>query len=587
MLKGLKNIFRVAGLSLLFTGVGLLSAFCQKNIPSAGEVYDLKTCYPSQQGSNQPVYLRESPMNEATVQVFTDGKIKIYYAPNRYSPKVLSMTSLDGGYSWQDPVLELEDSVIWQYPRRTLIDKDGNVHLLVFKRKSNDVLHTILKPHSSAVGMTKAADGWIGAIRGFIQTRSGRLVFAFHRRLRSLTAPFGSSSTTAVYSDDLGKTWIASNSMINAPVYKNYNGNNYGCVEPTLIQLHNGKLWMLCRTQTGYLYHSFSDNEGETWSKGTQTFFHSSNSPASLLRLPDGRIILAWCNAVDSDIKTFGRIYTNREVLHLAISEDDGKTWRGFREIARMPTRNDQINIKGGDLGLAYPNMACAKEGKIILVSGQGEEGGGRVIFLVDPSWLYETSQQDDFSKGLEKWCCYTFTKLTKKPWRTLGPELLEDPEATGGKVLHIRKKFANIPGDGAVWNFPMGRRGYVKIRLKVLPYSKGTAISLTDHYRHPNDPDGEKTAMFTTVLGKGKFRFIPYGTWHEMELSWNLDKSNCRIMCDDVFLTDLKLHNETKTGISYIRFRSVADPKEIDTAGLFIDWIRSVSNDNYSNPLK
>ena len=33
-------------------------------------------------------------------------------------------------------------------------------------------------------------------------------------------------------------------------------------------------------------------------------------------------------------------VFTNRDALHAAISEDDGKTWIGFREVALDPIRN-------------------------------------------------------------------------------------------------------------------------------------------------------------------------------------------------------------------------------------------------------
>ncbi|MCK5104953.1 MAG: exo-alpha-sialidase, partial [Cyclobacteriaceae bacterium] len=419
--------------------------------------YNLLHHYPFQEHSSEPIFLGESPMNEATVQVFPDGTIKVYHAPNRYSNEVMSMESKDGGFTWSEAEVIFEDSIIWQYPRRTLIDNKGNIHLLVFQEPDLDVYHTATSDGGKTwKPLQKIANGRIGAIRGLIQTKSGRLIFGYHHHKWDRKPPYGSCYISFVYSDDYGETWEDSESQLVAPVFENYNGNNYGAVEPNLVQLSDDRIWMLCRTQTGWLYQSTSDDNGESWSEAEPSAFHSSNSPADLLKLPDGRIVATWCNTGDTDLKTFGKIYTNREVLHMAISDDDGNSWKGFREVFRIPTRNDQNDMPGGDSGVAYPNTAFTKDGKIILVTGQGEHGGGRAMFRISPEWLYETSQEDDFSNGLEKWSCYSFTKLGLKPGRMLGPELLLDEAAKGGKILHVRKAKSEIMGDGAVWNFPM-----------------------------------------------------------------------------------------------------------------------------------
>jgi hypothetical protein len=554
-------------LVLLVSQFGLMG----QDAAMSSETYDLSKHYPANGLNNEPIFLRESPMNEATVQVFDDGLIKVYHAPNRYSDSVMSMQSSDGGFTWSEPVVIYQDSIIWQYPRRTLIDRDGNIHLLVFREPDLSVFHTMYHGAGQEWAPLKMiAEGRIGAIRGFIQTESGRLIFGFHRHIWERKPPYGGCFSSSVWSDDNGKTWKESTSRVVAPVFENYIGNNYGAVEPNLVQLDNGNILMLIRTQNGWLYQSVSEDEGETWSEGVRSVFHTSNSPANLLKLPDGRIAITWCNTGDPDINTFGRIYTHRDVLHMAISDDDGHTWRGFREIFRIPTRNDQNNFKRGDSGCSYPNTSFTRDKKIILVTGQGEEGGGRAMFLVSPEWLYESTIVDDFSDGLEKWSCYTFSKLGQKPGRNVGPELLDDPTAEGGKVLHVRKAFPELFGDGAVRNFPMGRKGEMKISLKNNPGSQGTAISLTDHHRHPNDPDGEKTAMFTldskSILGY---------EWQVLTLKWDLDNESCKVFLEDKLLTDMKPLNESASGISYLRLRSLAEKGTKDDAGLLVDWVK------------
>ena len=538
--------------------------------------YNLLHHYPFQEHSSEPVFLGESPMNEATVQVFPDGTIKVYHAPNRYSNEVMSMESKDGGFTWSEAEVIFEDSIICQYPRRTLIDNKGNIHLLVFQEPDLDVYHTATSDGGKTwKPLQKIANGRIGAIRGLIQTKSGRLIFGYHHHKWDRKPPYGSCYISFVYSDDYGETWEDSESQLVAPVFENYNGNNYGAVEPNLVQLSDDRIWMLCRTQTGWLYQSTSDDNGESWSEAEPSAFHSSNSPADLLKLPDGRIVATWCNTGDTDLKTFGKIYTNREVLHMAISDDDGNSWKGFREVFRIPTRNDQNDMPGGDSGVAYPNTAFTKDGKIILVTGQGEHGGGRAMFRISPEWLYETSQEDDFSNGLEKWSCYSFTKLGLKPGRMLGPELLLDEAAKGGKILHVRKAKSEIMGDGAVWNFPMMRKGELSMRVKAPEGSAGIVIALTDHHRHPNDPDGENTAMFSIDSRKfGDFQ------WQIMTIKWDLDYKKCDLYINENLHSKVSLINDTDNGISYLRFRSLAGDGTTDLNGIWIDWVKADVSD-------
>jgi hypothetical protein len=547
---------------------------------SAGEKwYDLSSYYPKE-GDGKIKYIGESPMNEATVQVFQDGTIRIYHTPERFSDKVMMSESVDNGYTFSSSKEILRDSLISQYPRRTLIDDKGHLHLLVFKRKVLDVYHTVSMDNGITWSpLNLVTKGRIGAIRGLIQTESGRLIFGFHRRVAERKPPFGSHFTSSVYSDDYGKTWVESSSELKSPVYENYNGNNYGLVEPNIVQLNNGNIKMFGRTQTGYLYESVSKDEGMTWEKAKPSIFKSSNSPANIFKIPNGNLLLTWCNSVDSDPSTFGRIYTNRETLHMAISKDDGKTWKGFREVIRIPSRNDQSDMVREDSGVSYPNVNFTKEGKIILVCGQGEKGGGRSIFLIDPLWLEETKIYEDFSTDLEKWSCYSFVQLGLKPHRELGATIIQDSSAKNGKVLLLNKEKGNMFSDGAVLNFPMSKKGEISMRIKLRNNTHGVSISLTDHYRHPNDVSGDTSAMYTLNFNQNSFSKIKPDKWIDLKLIWNIDKSSCNVFIGNEKLVALSLLNATGSGISYLRIRNLTIRDTVDNDGTLIDFVEMKSN--------
>src|SRR5690606_36852241 len=182
------------------------------------------------------------------------------------------------------------------------------------------------------------------------------------------------------YSDDGGRTWVNTGAALTAPCDPDYNGVNVGATEPAIIELKDGRLWMLMRTQTGYLYESFSSDRGETWTPAVASRFPSHNGPAALARMPDGRIEL-FCDNSAPVSKYDGRgVYGGRDALHAAVSIDDGCTWRGFREVYRDPHRND-IGEPRGDRGTGYPSASALPDGRALLFTGQME--GRRAMLLI------------------------------------------------------------------------------------------------------------------------------------------------------------------------------------------------------------
>ena len=95
-----------------------------------------------------------------------------------------------------------------------------------------------------------------------------------------------------VRSDDEGQTWKRSN-LIDLGDYGGY-GDHGGGIEPTLAQLHDGRLWMLIRTYRGCFTEAYSDDEGLTWKDIRPSAIEASGSPGQLRRLQSGRLVLLW-----------------------------------------------------------------------------------------------------------------------------------------------------------------------------------------------------------------------------------------------------------------------------------------------------
>ena len=397
--------------------------------------------------------------------------------------------------------------------------------------------------------------------------------------------PTGCHEVSAMYSDDDGDTWQMSSSRLVAPCYDGFNGSNYGACEPNVIELDDDHVWMLMRSQTGFMYESHSHDGGSTWSDAIPSDFVSSDSPAEIMRLPDGRIIALWNNSQNPPRVAGRQVAGGRDALHAAISGDNGKTWRGCREVYRDPLRNESPPRRG-DRGTAYSTGVMNEDGKIVLCTGQGE--GRRAILIFSPEWLLATHHEDDFSNGFDGWCAFSEFGEPEAPVfrdRAVGPELVDHPLKAGAKALHIRLH-KDKPGDGAVWNFPVAMEGSLKLRVMLNDGFGSATIALCDQLYNPSDTNGERNAIFGLPIdAQGKLlNHGPLVTseWHDLEFRWDLNKRECDVYIDDMKALTLPMLNAAKHGISYVRIRSTAEAPD---AGMLLESVSMPSMINNRRP--
>ena len=136
-------------------------------------------------------------------------------------------------------------------------------------------------------------------------------------------------------------------------------------------------------------------------------------------------------------------------------------------------------------------------------------------------------------------------------------------PEKPGTNALRIERVDHDFPA-GAVWNFPNGRRGTVRVRFQLLPGPAQTSITLTDHFSSPFDVEGELNGLFTLSLAAEEAgpngRLLKPNSWHDLELTWDLDKRTCAASVDQSRWAELPLLRLMTEGACYLRFRSLAD---------------------------
>jgi len=161
------------------------------------------------------------------------------------------------------------------------------------------------------------------------QLESGRLVIPAARH--SLPGEtFNRRGQAMCYlSDDGGKTWGPSQSILDAP-----KDSQSGLQEPAVVALKDGRLMMLCRTDQGCQMRSFSTDQGLTWTPAELTNIMSPVSPATIERIPaTGDLLLLWNDHSSIDASLKGK----RTPFAAAISRDEGQTWGNVRMLETNP----------------------------------------------------------------------------------------------------------------------------------------------------------------------------------------------------------------------------------------------------------
>src|SRR5690606_11252438 len=98
-----------------------------------------------------------------------------------------------------------------------------------------------------------------------------------------------------------------------------------GAMEPEVIELKDGKVLMIFRTQSGHIGSSLSSDKGDTWSKPVSWGVRAPEAPATLRRIPStGDLLLIWNDNFEPGAGHSGK----RTPLTAAISSDEGKTWK-------------------------------------------------------------------------------------------------------------------------------------------------------------------------------------------------------------------------------------------------------------------
>jgi predicted neuraminidase len=158
--------------------------------------------------------------------------------------------------------------------------------------------------------------------------------------------PFADQLQGVGISNDEGKTWKL-HGALSMPKW---------ALECMITELKDGRLWLLSRTGSGFLWESHSSDKGRTWTEPKATRISNPGSRFFIRRLTSGNLLLI------NHYKFKGRSH-----LYAQISTNDGQKWN---EGLLLDERS----------GISYPDGVQDKDGLIWITYDRDRQGDGEIL---------------------------------------------------------------------------------------------------------------------------------------------------------------------------------------------------------------
>lgn len=258
-------------------------------------------------------------------------------------------TSTDGGWTWSAH----DEFAVRRNPKDELNVmsvsflrlKDGRLAMFYLVKRSAEDCRPVMRVSSDEGRSWGAAQMLIpDSDKGYyvvcndraVRLCSGRILLPAGRGLPRNGQRIAPSAASCLYSDDDGKTWRRGHEVMavgreSKPTHLQ---------EPVVVELRDGRVWMLMRTELGVQYESFSSDGGMTFTAPKPSAVCAPRAPAAVKRLSNGDLLLVWNDISDmtpadrcEDTKT----WTRRNRLRVAVSDDDGRTWKHAKWLENDP----------------------------------------------------------------------------------------------------------------------------------------------------------------------------------------------------------------------------------------------------------
>jgi sialidase-1 len=282
--------------------------------------------------------------SEGSVAAIRDGSL--LYATTEFigagadhaTAHIIARTSIDRGQTWNEPRVLQENTGkqnVMSVTLRRLVPGsfDGPLGMFYLIKNSPSDLQVWLRisldeGRAFAEPIRVTGEGGYHVMNNDRVTvlSSGRLVCPVAWTDDVFKTGGGHFVSFCYLSDDQGKTWRRSAEQVDQP--------RRGAMEPEVVELDDGKLLMIIRTQLGRIATSLSSDGGDHWASPGEFSVPSPESPATIRRIPStGDLLLIWNNTS----AVAGGLSGKRTPLTSAISSDGGRTWAKQRNLEERP----------------------------------------------------------------------------------------------------------------------------------------------------------------------------------------------------------------------------------------------------------
>lgn len=242
----------------------------------------------------------------------------------------------------------------------SLIKLNDKVILSLFYGKESTNSINIYMKSSVDNGVTWSGPKMINTLKDVYQhAANNRAILLSSGRILLPMAIGGAGSQNYIfcyYSDDNGDTWQNTKLL--------YTKGN-ALYEPCVEELSDGRLIMTIRNSSGKIIFAFSNDDGLTWTDFVKSDITSPDAPSTIAKIPGKNLLVLSWNNTD---RIFD--YHNRSPLSLAISKDEGKTWKYLFDI------ENALNV-----GAYYPTINFSKD-KMLITYTKKNSGDSRSVVV-------------------------------------------------------------------------------------------------------------------------------------------------------------------------------------------------------------
>jgi len=140
---------------------------------------------------------------------------------------------------------------------------------------------------------------------------------------------------------DGGRTWKKTKAL--------NDGKTFSAIQPSVIFLLDGRMKLLCRSNTGFIMEAYSSDQGNTWTQLQKMNLKNPNSGSDAITLKSGLHVLVHNPLGNRPKETEGE----REILAVSTSKD-GTHWTKVGELENTPLKE-----------FSYPAIIQTRDGRI------------------------------------------------------------------------------------------------------------------------------------------------------------------------------------------------------------------------------